>query len=212
LTPATIDQLERREIKAASAALARAFDDSPLFMHLLPRACSRPSVLRSLFTASIRDALPFEAVFAARRGSEILGVAVWLPPGRYPPTAIRQLKQLAGVLKLGPLAPRSVAPSLRYLRAVERAHPKADHWYLSVLGVVPEAQGQGLGGALMATVHDDADELGAPTYLETDKERNLAFYARFRYERVETLHPDGPDAPPTWTMWRDPVPPEVPGR
>ena len=204
----TVGRLERDEIQAASIGLARAFDDSPLFTHLFPHSRSRASVLRSFFAASIRDALAFDHVFAARTNKEILGVAVWLPPGAYPPTPIRQIKQLTGVLKIALLVPRSIAPSLRYLGETDRAHPKTHHWYLAVLGVVPEAQGQGLGGALLAAVHDDADVAGSPTYLETDKEANLAFYTRFRYELVETLYPDGPDAPPTWTMWRDPVPPE----
>lgn len=207
----TVGRLERHEIKTASIGLAQAFDDSPLFTHLFPRARSRASVLRSFFAASIRDALAFEHVFVARAGDEILGTAVWLPPGTYPPTTIRQLKQLTGVIKIALLAPQSIARSLRYLGETDRAHPKTDHWYLAVLGVVPEAQGRGLGRALMVTVHDHADEVGSPTYLETDKEANLAFYARFRYELVETLYPDGPEAPETWTMWRDPVPPEPPG-
>ena len=76
-----------------------------------------------------------------------------------------------------------------------------------MLGVEPSAQGKGLGGRLLEPVLQQADSEGLPAYLETDKERNLAFYARFRFGLVDTLWPDGPDAPPEWTMWRDPKEP-----
>lgn len=201
---ATLSQLRKREIRAATAMLARAFDDSPLMVHCIPSDRTRPSILRSFFRAAIRDALPFDNVFAVRDGDQVLGAAVWLPPGAYPPSTMRQLRQMSGTLKLGPLAPRAIQPSLRYLRATEKVHPKATHWYLGVLGVEPEFQGKGLGGQLLQPILQRADTEGMPVYLETDKERNLAFYARYRFGLVETMYPDGPDAPEEWTMWRDP--------
>lgn len=207
---ATIGRLKRPEVTTAAIALAQAFDDSPLFTHLFPRPGSRPSILRSFFSATIRDAMAYENVFVARRDDAILGAAVWLPPGAYPPSTFRQLKQLAGMAGVVPRAPRSFVTSMRYLRVADRVHPRSPHWYLGLLGAVPRAQGQGLGSALLASVHDVADEDGSPSYLETDKEANLAFYARFRYQLVDTLRPDGPDGPPIWTMSRDPVPPDPP--
>jgi len=201
---ATVDKLHKHEIRETTTMLARAFDDSPLMVHCIPSDRRRPSILRSFFGAAIRDALPFGTVYAARNGERILGAAVWLPPGGYPPSTMRQLRQMTGTLKLGPLAPRAIQPSLRYLRATEHAHPEETHWYLGVLGVDPELQGRGLGGKLLQPVLERADTEGLPVYLETDKERNLAFYARFRFELVETMYPDGPAAPAEWTMWRDP--------
>jgi ribosomal protein S18 acetylase RimI-like enzyme len=201
----TIGLLARHETRTAAAMLGRAFDDSPLFCHLIPRERPRASILRAFFVATIRDALPFGAVFASRDGERVTGVAVWLPPGRHPPGPARLLRQLASTLKLGPLAPRSLGPSLRYLRATEAVHPQESHWYLAALGVDPAHQGRGLGGRLLDQVLADVDAEAMPAYLETDKERNLAFYARYRFELVDTLHPDGEDAPPTWTMWRAPT-------
>ena len=138
----------------------------------------------------------------------MLGAAVWLPPGAYPPSTFRQFRQMTCTLKIGPLAPRSVQPSLRYLRATEQAHPKTEHWYLAVLGVDPGFQGKGLGGRLLEPVLARADREGLPAYLETDRERNLAFYARHRFGTVDTLCPDGDAGPPEWTMWRDPKHPD----
>lgn len=207
MTDVTIDQIRRSERGETERMLARAFHDSPLMAHCIPDDRKRLRLLRSFFKASVRDALPFSTVWVARDGGLVVGAAVWLPPEGYPPGTWRQLRQAATSFSLFPMAPRSVGPSLRYLRASERVHPKDTHWYLAVLGVEPSAQGRGIGGRLIAPVLQRADTEGLPAYLETDKERNLAFYARARFELVETLHPDGSDAPPLWTMWRDPKEP-----
>jgi GNAT superfamily N-acetyltransferase len=205
---ATIDLLPRKQIRETTRVLARAFDDSPLMVHCFPSDRHRPSILRSFFRVAIRDAFAFGSVYAARDDDRVLGAAVWLPPGAYPPSTLRQVRQLTGTFKIGPLAPRSVQPSLRYLRATEQAHPKSPHWYLAVLGVDPAHQGRGLGGRLLEPGLTRADADGLPAYLETDKERNLAFYARHRFGLVDTLWPDRDAGPPEWTMWRDPKHPD----
>ena len=201
---ATVGTLQKRDLRETIAMLSRTFDDSPLMLHCIPGNRTRPSILRSFFRAAIRDALPFGHVYAARDAGRVLGAALWLPPGAYPPSTLRQLRQMTGALKIAPLAPRGVQPSLRYLRATERVHPTTTHWYLGVLGVEPEWQGRGLGGRLLQPVLEQCDAESLPAYLETDKERNLAFYARHGFGLVDTLRPDGDAGPPEWTMWRDP--------
>ena len=51
-----------------------------------------------------------------------------------------------------------------------------DAWYLSILGVAPGKQGEGLGGRLIRTTLRRADRAGVPTYLETFTPRNESFY------------------------------------
>ncbi|MDX6732846.1 MAG: hypothetical protein QOC54_2794, partial [Baekduia sp.] len=41
-----------------------------------------------------------------------------------------------------------------------------------------------------------------PAYLETGKERNLAFYGRHGFEVLDRL--DLPKGPPVWFLWREP--------
>jgi GNAT superfamily N-acetyltransferase len=110
---------------------------------------------------------------------------------------------LVHLLAVAPVVRTSFVRSLKYLRAVEAVHPQAEHWYLATLGVDPAHQGRGYGGRLLEAVLVRTDEAGMPTYLETDKERNLAFYARHRFVETDKLFPMT-DAPPTWTMWREP--------
>jgi GNAT superfamily N-acetyltransferase len=166
-----IAPLERTQRRAAADVLVRAFDDSPIMRYLLPGESLRVRGLGAFFGAAINDALPFGEVWAATIDGVVVGSAVWLPR------------------------------SLRYLTKVERVHPKEPHWYLGLLGVDLPLQGQGIGTRLLEAVLPRIDESGEAAYLETDKERNIPYYARHRFELVDTLHPAA-DGPPTWTMWR----------
>jgi GNAT superfamily N-acetyltransferase len=54
-------------------------------------------------------------------------------------------------------------------------------WYLSILGVDPDMQGRRVGGGLLASVLEEADALGAASYLTTFTPRNIRFYERAGY-------------------------------
>lgn len=58
-------------------------------------------------------------------------------------------------------------------------------WYLSILGVLPAFQGQGLGDGLVESILEKTDQLAVSTYLETFNPRNITFYNRMGY-RVAT--------------------------
>jgi len=62
-----------------------------------------------------------------------------------------------------------------------------DSWYLSIVGVAPQHQGQGLGGTLVRPILDKADALGVPSYLETFTPKNRGFYRRLGYQEVSSL-------------------------
>ena len=63
-------------------------------------------------------------------------------------------------------------------RALEEAHPVEPHWYLSLLGVDPLHQGQRVGIGLLRSWLEAVDRDDLPSYLETDREQNVAFYER----------------------------------
>lgn len=81
-------------------------------------------------------------------------------------------------------------------------HPTERHWYLLAIGVVPEAQGHGLGGALLAHTLERIDRSGDAAYLEATSPRSRVLYERFGFEVTAELVPDG--GPPMWAMWREP--------
>ncbi|WP_372366680.1 GNAT family N-acetyltransferase [Candidatus Uabimicrobium sp. HlEnr_7] len=55
-------------------------------------------------------------------------------------------------------------------------------WYLSIVGVHPQFQGQGLGVNLVKSILQKTDSLGIATYLETFTSRNISFYKRLNYQ------------------------------
>jgi len=71
-----------------------------------------------------------------------------------------------------------------------------------VLGTDPASQGRGIGSALLAPVLETCDRDGVGAYLESSKERNLAFYARHGFRMTGEV--DLPRGPRVWLMWRDP--------
>jgi len=88
------------------------------------------------------------------------------------------------------------------LATVERHHPHDRHLYLAVLGVDPGAQGSGVGSSLLAPGLELCDREGLAAYLETGKERNLAFYGRHGFEVTGQL--TLPRGPTVWLMRREP--------
>ena len=77
-----------------------------------------------------------------------------------------------------------------------------DFWYLSIIGILPEFQGQGLGPDLVKEVLEKTDVLGVPTYLETFTTRNISFYNRIGYQVAGSFHEPTADAT-YWLMIRD---------
>ena len=61
-------------------------------------------------------------------------------------------------------------------------------WYLSIIGILPEFQGQGFGTTLVNNILDRTDSLGVPTYLETFTPRNVPFYTSIGYQCVECFY------------------------
>ncbi len=57
-------------------------------------------MLRLILTAGVRDALPFGTVWEASSDGEMFGVALWLPPRRFPLTAGRKLRGAPTIFRL----------------------------------------------------------------------------------------------------------------
>lgn len=78
-------------------------------------------------------------------------------------------------------------------------------WNLATLGVHPEAQGHGLGAALIgaALAEVDSSRVTADTALETSDERNVRLYERAGFSLTATT--SIPDGPTVYTMLRQAV-------
>ncbi len=185
------------DASAVGAMLARAFDDDPVTRFLLPSGSRRAVQARRFFTWQLRRLIPQEQVHIA---GENQGAALWALPGRWresPAEGLSLLRRLPGPVVAHPLRlTRSIA-------VIERFHPPGAHLYLSVLGTEPSAQGSGFGSAAIAQGLALADAEGLSAYLESSKERNIDFYARFGFQVIEKLTLPG-GGPALWPMWREP--------
>jgi ribosomal protein S18 acetylase RimI-like enzyme len=111
-----------------------------------------------------------------------LGVAVWLLPQSDEVRDGERLRKRAHLSRVlgasGCLSYDSIVDymSVRACRVVA-----GDAWYLSIVAIAPQAQGQGLGVRLLAPTLAEADAAHAVCYLETFNPRSLRFYERLGF-------------------------------
>lgn len=195
---AGIEPVGSGERGAVAEALTAAFMDDPVTCWATPSDRHRPAVLRHFFGCFFDFHVGEGMVYA---DPERRGAAIWALPGRWRTTARQDLRIARAFAH-----PRHWwrAPRVsRGLLGLERRHPPAPpHFYLAQIGVMPEAQGQGLGSRLLAPILAICDRDGIPAYLESSKHSNIAFYARHGFRvREEVRLPRGPTM---WPMWREP--------
>jgi ribosomal protein S18 acetylase RimI-like enzyme len=197
-------ELPGDRLAEAAGVLARSFQTNPNFVDLFLEEEVRTRVLPHVFAAGLRDALGFGHVYAAVRGDEIVGVATWLPPGTFPLSLRRQFRVLPDMVRILAAAPRSIPRLMRFMASVNALHPTQPYWYLENIGVEPAAQGLGAGTRLLEPVLALADAAGQPCYLETQTERNAAWYRKLGFEIRDAEVSFTPGGPPNWTMLRHP--------
>jgi GNAT superfamily N-acetyltransferase len=185
------------DVSPLADVLARAFHDDPVTRWVYGSERTRPKWTGRFFAWQLERLHPQDACWTTARRE---GAALWALPGRWREDGretLRLLRQtLPGVL---PRLPRV----LRGLGQVEARHPSGRHLYLAVLGVDPAAQGTGVGSRLIRPGLELCDREGLPAYLETGRERNLAFYGRHGFRVLDELQL--PAGPPVWFLWREPT-------
>jgi GNAT superfamily N-acetyltransferase len=163
-----------------------------------PDAARRLGRTRRLFDMRLRQLLPQEATYTVDGHG---GGALWTLPGEW---SLGTLETLRMAMALAPALGRRIATVASGVEEIEKLHPTEPHHYLAVLGTEPARQGEGLGSALIEPVLQICDRDEVPAYLESSKERNIAFYARHGFRVTGELRL--PDGPIVWPMWRDPRP------
>jgi len=173
--------------------LVRAFHDDPVMNWM----SADPEFRRTFFNITLPVFLPDGLTYIEERGR---GAAAWLAPDRklkWPVTAANLWRMfkvcgVRGFLRFG----------LSGL-ATAKFHPGEPHYYLFLIGTLPEYKGQGVGSTLMAHVLRKCDQENMPAYLENSKRENLAFYRGHGFEVVDKIR-FARGAPPVWLMWREP--------
>lgn len=175
--------------------------DYPAFTSVYPDERRRRKVLPPFFVATVRDAIPFGAVYAAMEGDVVSGVAVWLPPGAFPWSPARKFRATWAFTKVWAADPKGFVKFTRVGAHSELHHPKDRHWSLEALGIRPETQRRGLGTMLVKPMLERADSDEVYCYLETSNPANVEFYKRFGFQVITDLPPI-PGGPPYIAMRR----------
>jgi len=197
--------LGKAERANAVEALTRAFQDDPMWSCVLPDAARRAEVLRPMWDALIGFSRVYGVTYTTPGGE---GAACWIAPGNTKTTLWKVLRTGMGLPRAMMRLPKDArARFFEMMRFIDKNHEElmpGPHWYLWALGVDPDAQGRGIGGALLRPVLDRADADGVSCYLETQTEANVAFYRSLGFEVVrEARDPVG--RLPLWFMVREPA-------
>lgn len=184
-----------QDLQRAVDILDRAFHDDPVMNWM----SSHPDFRRTFFNITLPVFLPDGLTYIEDQGR---GAAAWLRPGhklQWPVTAANLWRMfkvcgIRGFFRFG----------LSGL-ATAKFHPGEPHYYLFLIGALPDCQGQGVGSKLIMPVLRKCDEENLPAYLENSKRENLAFYEGHGFEVVDQIT-FAHGAPQVWLMWREPRP------
>jgi ribosomal protein S18 acetylase RimI-like enzyme len=125
------------------------------------------------------------------------GAALWLPPG------VDVDEEKAGGLVEELFEGEKKDSVFKMLEEMGNYHPHDDPcWYLAVLGVDTNRQGEGRGALLMKDVLKRCDEDRTLAYLESSNPQNVSFYERHGFEIMGQINCGNPE--PVHPMIRAP--------
>lgn len=116
------------------------------------------------------------------------GAAVWNRPlPRETAAAISEEKKDFIRAHLGQGSLEAYAAIVAYMSRRSADVVGEAFWYLSILGLSPDCQGNGMGRDLLAPVLAETDALEVPVYAESFTPRNFSFYNRLGFETIKMV-------------------------
>lgn len=170
--------------------LTLAFSTDPAVRYMLPSAAGYLTHFPKLATAMAGSALAAGTAYAV----DGQAAALWLAPGVGPDS------EAIFALVAEAVAPERLEVLAELGELMGQYHPEEPHWYLSMLGVDPSRQGQGLGAALLKEGLRRCDADGLPAYLESSSPKNVPLYERHGFEVTGLIKPG--DHPGLIPMYR----------
>jgi ribosomal protein S18 acetylase RimI-like enzyme len=174
-------ELAEADVPRAAGLIARAFDEDPLLVHMLPDPQERERLGPVHVAPVLRMCTRHGSTW---RTESFDAVAAWMPPDAWPPDPVMTeecgYEEAAAVI-----GPEALARFRDVYGIVDHAHDRVvpePHWVLYLVGTEPGRQRRGAASTVLAPVLERATAEATPCYLETFIERNLAFYARHGFE------------------------------
>lgn len=177
---------QHRDNHVYSRALYLALGNDPFYAILensvADRSISTQAML-AYYDYSILEADHYGLVF--RPDHEPAGLSLWsLPLSRTESARKAEQKKSAILAAMGEACLQTYLDITGFMAVSAQPLVSDRDWYLSIVGILPEYQGQGLGESLVRPVLVRADRAGVATYLETFTSRNMSFYRRLGYNEA----------------------------
>jgi len=176
----------KSDVKPAARVLSRAFQDSPIFVHLLPDPLERKNKLHYLFEIVVRDAIRHGEVYATSQNLE--GIAVWIPSEKgesMSPGRMIRSGALSLLFRFSRDFSSRQGPVTATIDSAHKRHAPFRHWFLQAIGADPAYQGKGYAGRLLKPMLARIDRENMPCYLDTEEERNVLIYQHYNFKVLE---------------------------
>lgn len=185
-------------LRELTRTLANAFQDDPALSWIVQDPVKRANMLPGFFKVMAQQSQRHGEILAS---PDAKAASLWYPPGEVRDGVIAStydnLRLLAG-FRL------SLPRGLKVAEEMYKRHPSPQPYsYLRYVGVAPEAQGKGWGGAIVRAGIARAAEQGQGVLLETATPDNVTIYTRLGFEIIEEWKVPGANnsrGPNFWTM------------
>jgi ribosomal protein S18 acetylase RimI-like enzyme len=177
-------RLTKADTKAAEV-LARAFHDYPVSVYFEPDENKRRKTGPTVYQSLMKHGIKYGEVYVTSAKCE--GVAIWFPSNSRHDTWWSNF--ISGRFMIPFIVGMETVKKQRafgeYARKVRKRVAPFPHWYLQMLGVDPEYQGQGYSSRLVKPMFARIDKEDLPCFLETQLEKNVPLYEHLGFKVVE---------------------------
>ena len=181
--------------------LSAAFADDPVQQWLFEPAADPDAARGRFFRFFVDEYFALGHAYVCHGADGPSGAALWAPPDRETLQGARVEALLALV---GADLGDDTIPRLSELARAAESHPPEPHFYLGILGVAPDHQGEGLGAHLVEPILADCDRMGFIAHLESSNPRNIGFYERLGFVTSDSFRCGGESGPLMTIMTRQP--------
>ncbi|MBD8497306.1 GNAT family N-acetyltransferase [Paenibacillus arenosi] len=192
-----ISKLNPSDKASFISLMSSAFAQDPIFLHIFGHSEFNEQARRHTahFFSFLFDKSEWlhEEIWGYYENGKLLGAYIIEKPKT---NKIRPMSIIRLVGRLISLAYRLPIRKIRqlndYMRITRSMAPSTAHHYLIIIGVAPEAQGKGIGKALLQhLLHDvDSSPISHGVALDTENIHNIVLYEKFGFILMHEAHLD----------------------